>query len=273
MKKIILSLIPLLFSPLTVGQPAISIMPLQGDKNISLDHPKTLTGRCGSSVVRVEGITRLADDYFKHDFDRVKIVLQQSGVDQLTIEDKDDILNDYNGLACIDTESGARLLFWSYCGGGMCGDSLKFHLLNADKPGFVTSPKGECDAKCASNHLRQHPLPLRIGKRFSAQFGDTTSTVAMLDNEGSEACSIPGQPIHWITDYCMMKQGSIDLNNPTVSACIAENNVDGLSDCEAKKRHKRKMCELEAAREDVDVGLCMAGKEITGLTVRNAQRN
>ena len=273
MQQTIFALLLLLLSTLVMAQPAISIMPLHGDKDVSMDHPKTLSGHCGKSLIRLEGVTRLADDHFKHDYNSGKIVLQQGDAD-LSIEDRDEILNDYNGIACVETKIGARLLIWSYCGGGMCGDSLKFHVLDPNKPSYITSRTGDCDGDCASNHMKQHPLPLDIAKRFASQFGTNTSTVALLDNENEESddCPIPGQSIHWVTDFCMMKLGSVDVNNNGIKACIEENRTNGLSNCDAKKRYKQQMCELEAANYDVDIVLCLAGTEITGLTVRNHQQ-
>jgi len=170
MRYRLVTIILLLFNATAYSQPAVSLKPLEGDKGMSIENTQSISGTCGKSLVRITGITNLVDDFFTLDPDAGIIIVRRSYDKVLKINDSDEIFDDYSGLVCIPTKTGDRLFLWTFCGGKMCGESLKYFVINPGKPAFISPKNGACDGKCASKHLDQHPLPLNIEKRFNANF-------------------------------------------------------------------------------------------------------
>ena len=249
------------FSSVSLAEQTIAINPMKGDKKPSIEETKTVTGTCGNSIIRITGITRLDNNVFSLDADSGMIIVRQSFSKRLKIDDSSEMLNDRNGLACIKVRNQENLLLWSYCTARMCQNSLKFFVIDPSTLARINSTPAQtenCDAKCISNLLDGHPLPETILTEHNALFGIV-----------SEDCPIPGDPLHWIADYCMSKYETGDLENPSVSNCIGSIKINGAPSCEIKREYKKKLCELAVARNNAKLDLCFAGTAITGSTVRN----
>src|SRR5215212_2668972 len=58
----------------------------------------------------------------------------------------------------------------------------------------------------------------------------------------AQACAIPGEPVQWIADYCMLKLETDD--EIAASDCIQAEGRRRFSDnCAVKLHFKRRMCE------------------------------
>ena len=83
-------------------------------------------------------------------------------------------------------------------------------------------------------------------------------------------CPAPGDPIHWIADYCMLKLETDD--EIVASGCIArESRRHFATACAANTWFKRRMCQAlirSATRED-GVERCVRDPAFQGRTVRN----
>lgn len=82
-------------------------------------------------------------------------------------------------------------------------------------------------------------------------------------------CAIPGESIHWIADYCLYEAETDDFLNDRVTACVDQQANEGLSDCEIKKKYKKKICQKLQSHFDDSWENCYADESFSGPTVRN----
>jgi len=84
------------------------------------------------------------------------------------------------------------------------------------------------------------------------------------------ACSVEGEVVHWVADYCMASIGTDD--EIAASDCIdRERRLVFHDECAAKLHYKRAMCEL-AVKHGARAGPvadCAADRSFMGHTVRN----
>lgn len=67
--------------------------------------------------------------------------------------------------------------------------------------------------------------------------------VAAPASGASQACAVPGEPIQWIADYCMLRMETDD--EIAVSGCIEREGGARPADACASNRHfKRRMCNM-----------------------------
>jgi hypothetical protein len=83
-----------------------------------------------------------------------RVILRRINVEKV-IDIAGGILSDYNGVQCVQTKSGYRLLIWSDCGGSACGHGFSFFIIDPHKLSFIAPRKSGqiCNAKCASTIL------------------------------------------------------------------------------------------------------------------------
>lgn len=88
--------------------------------------------------------------------------------------------------------------------------------------------------------------------------------------QDSPNCSIPGDKIHWITDFCMAKFGTDD-EIPAMDCIDQELRRLFPDDCSAKRHYKRAMCEGVVSRQAFagTIDDCLADENFMGPTVRN----
>lgn len=82
-------------------------------------------------------------------------------------------------------------------------------------------------------------------------------------------CTAPGEPIHWIADYCMLTLETDD--EIAASACMErEGRRRFRSDCAASTFFKRRMCEvtIRSGTRAGTVGQCVRDPAFQGRTVR-----
>lgn len=86
-------------------------------------------------------------------------------------------------------------------------------------------------------------------------------------------CSVPGEPVQWIADYCMASLGTDD--EIVASECINERIQDGSgwSACQLKERYKREWCRLMVANRSFagTVEACVLDPKTGGSTVRDVE--
>jgi len=85
----------------------------------------------------------------------------------------------------------------------------------------------------------------------------------------TSACELPGEPVQWIADYCMLKLSTDD--EVTAGDCIARESRHAAGPaCGVKRKYKRSMCELLVRRDKrVTVPTCVKDPAIVGHTVRS----
>jgi hypothetical protein len=94
--------------------------------------------------------------------------------------------------------------------------------------------------------------------------------VAPAYGQDSPPCSIAGDKIHWIADFCMSEIGTDD--EIAAMDCISQELRRPFpDDCAAKRHYKRKMCEGAVSRQTVAGTLesCLEDEDFMGYTVRN----
>lgn len=106
-------------------------------------------GTCGHSSVQIQGIDNIFDNVFS--LDNGEIVVSSGSAKQLNLRDA---LSDHNGIACVATKAGNRLLVWSSCSGSSCGGA-NFSIIDPDQ--LVNLAPNSCDAQCASQVLGSQP--------------------------------------------------------------------------------------------------------------------
>lgn len=87
---------------------------------------------------------------------------------------------------------------------------------------------------------------------------------------GAAGCSVPGEKIHWIADYCM---ATLETDDEIAAGdCIGAELERAPKDaCAAKRQYKRALCELSIRRGRVKTGVarCVQDPAFMGSTVRN----
>lgn len=154
----------LLLSSTALADTAISLPPMKGDKTLDVVATKNVTGSCGTSIVRVLGVTDVINNFYSIDFDAGKIIVRSGPTKELILGSDSGVLSDHNGVACVSTKSGSRLLIWSNCSGNACGDIFSFFVIDPERLLFLAPKdprKGQCDEKCASQ-LLGNKLPQKI---------------------------------------------------------------------------------------------------------------
>lgn len=142
-----------------LAQTSIRIHPMKGEKSLDVE-VGNVTGSCGNSVIRIVGITKAFDNVYTLDGDG-RIIIRASSTKEISI-----FSDDYNGMACVSTQSGDNLLVWHNCGGSACGD-FNFYVIDPNSLTYLApkNPQKElCDAKCASQMLGNY-LPQEINNR------------------------------------------------------------------------------------------------------------
>jgi hypothetical protein len=95
------------------------------------------------------------------------------------------------------------------------------------------------------------------------------TAVLLACSARAAGCPIPGEPLHWIADYCMARNQSDD--EIVATPCIEEERKRRFaSACEAKRHYKRQLCRnairYETRRDSVEA--CLADRQFVGPTVR-----
>lgn len=89
----------------------------------------------------------------------------------------------------------------------------------------------------------------------------------------SEECEIEGKAILWVYDACLWEFETDDTLHPGVIECVekSEKYMKSVSECEAKRSFKRKICDLakEYEIEGINPGTCMSEDKALGPSVRD----
>lgn len=145
--------------------PAITLQDLKSDHPLTSDEAKIISGSCGESNIQITGVAHIDDYKFAIDFSKNnRIVVRSSKNNALVLESRSYPLSDYNGVACISTKNGLKLLIWSKCGGSKCSDSYDFYVIDTESA-LLIAPKlnsaKPCNAECASRILGNN-IPRKI---------------------------------------------------------------------------------------------------------------
>lgn len=157
----------LFISGAALADAAINLPPMKGDKSVDVVATKNFTGSCGSSIVRVLGVTNVVDNFYAVEQDAGKIIVRSGSAKDLVLTSESGVLSDHNGVECVSTKSGNRLLIWSNCSGSSCGDDFSFYVIDPERLVFLAPKdprKDQCDEKCASKVLGNN-LPQKINSR------------------------------------------------------------------------------------------------------------
>ena len=88
----------------------------------------------------------------------------------------------------------------------------------------------------------------------------------------SEECEIRGKAILWAYDSCLWEFETDDTLHPRVIECVekSEKVIKSIGECEAKRKFKRKICDLaiEYKTEGVNKETCMSEDKALGSSVR-----
>lgn len=94
------------------------------------------------------------------------------------------------------------------------------------------------------------------------------ASAACVVNAAQASCNAPGDTVHWIADYCMLKMETDD--EIAVSDCLsAEMKKRFSSTCASNTYFKRRMCEI-SARDGTRAGSvqqCVQDPAFKGKTV------
>lgn len=145
-----------LFSNMAFSQSAILLPPMKGNNFLDIVATKNITGSCGTSIVRALGVVDVVDNFYSIDDDAGKIIVRAGVAKEMVLSSNNGILSDHNGMACISTKFGNRLLVWSNCSGSACGEKFSFFIIDPERLVFLAPKdprKNRCDEKCASQIL------------------------------------------------------------------------------------------------------------------------
>ncbi len=143
--------------------PAISLEPPAGQSQLNQYAMQTIQGQCGKTGVKVSGIVEILNGVYTASIEESRLTLEL-GSQTAKFAEESGIFNDVNGITCVNTKIGKRLLFWSNCSGAACEGQMSFFVfdpatLKRIAPG---KPNESCNAACASKALGGHKLPSQI---------------------------------------------------------------------------------------------------------------
>lgn len=145
---------------------AISLPPVKGKSTLDIvetkDSTKNYTGSCGKSIVQVMGVENIVGNFFTFGTQTSDTIIRSDNTKELIFKD----YSDYNGIACVPTKSGSKLLIWSNCAGNACGDDFSFVVIDPEIPAYLAPQnpsKGTCDQNCASKILENY-FPHKINR-------------------------------------------------------------------------------------------------------------
>lgn len=143
--------------------PAISLEPPAGQTALNQFTLQTIQGQCGQSQVTLSGIMAINNGVYSAFTDESKLTLTQ-GNKKAVFGPESGLFDDDNGIACVTTKIGKRLLFWSNCNGNACAGQMSFFVFDpATLKRLITSkPNESCNAACASKMLGGHKLPFQV---------------------------------------------------------------------------------------------------------------
>ena len=143
------------------AQPVNPLMlePLPGDDAVTSTTVRNIYGHCGSAVVQVLGLAQQQREFFSVDSaaGNADVVVIGAG-HQLSLKGH---MSDYNGVACIETREGKRLVTWSDCSGSACGSGYSFVVINPDTLKIEAGEESVCNSLCASRALGSD-IPLKL---------------------------------------------------------------------------------------------------------------
>lgn len=168
MKTLLVALVVLVggapsLANLAWAKPPIVLAPLKGERTVDVDHLENFTGSCGTAVVRVLGVDEVTADFFTIERDTGRVIVRNNGKETIL---SDNVLSDINGIVCVPTKIGARLVIWSHCGGSVCSDEKAFTIINPETTSVISPPNigtpniGTffCNEVCARRVLGRDPL-------------------------------------------------------------------------------------------------------------------
>lgn len=155
------------------AEPAIDLLPTEVHNDVKVVSTDNYTGTCGKAVVRVLGVTGVSKNVYTVELDTAKIIVRiwaekEQLLKELVLDGG--VLSDFNGVACVQTKSGSRLLIWSTCSGSACGYDLAFSVVDPDRAVLLAPKRPEsqrCDEKCASRILG-NDTPQKISRSYKA---------------------------------------------------------------------------------------------------------
>jgi hypothetical protein len=156
------------FCTVAMAAPApINLSPMQGEKAVSIDQTQAFTGSCGSAVVRVTGVQDVRAGYFSADVD-AEVIIRADMTHELRLNTIQGGLSDINGLSCVSTKAGKRLLVWNGCNGNSAAcEKFSFLVIDPERLAILAPRdivKDQCDEQCASQLLGNR-LPQQINRR------------------------------------------------------------------------------------------------------------
>jgi hypothetical protein len=136
---------------------------LGGSTSMKVVKTDNYYGSCGEAAVMVFGVNRYTGGLFKVESDGARIVIRADGGRWLAIP-SNEVFSDFNGMSCVESSSGPRLVIWSDCGGSACGQGFSFYIYDPEKLTKLApreKDKAGCDKECATEVLGQK-LPQQV---------------------------------------------------------------------------------------------------------------
>lgn len=177
MRAFLLSL--LLFTNSALAQSSIDLQPSLISDKIEVEKVENYTGSCGDSAVLVYGVLRPGSETFNiADYGRV--VVRSGPRKEIVLSAENGVLSDHNGIACVKTKTGDRLVIWSVCGGSSCTWGYDYFVVDPSIPALIAPKdlkKDSCDKKCAIKELGGKLLPVLMGSDDSAESGNAKTII------------------------------------------------------------------------------------------------
>ncbi len=88
----------------------------------------------------------------------------------------------------------------------------------------------------------------------------------------SNTCPLPGLPVAWATDWCMLQLDETNPQDPNVQACVRESGAEHQP-CELNAEYKLRYCKalIERKLYDGSAKACLKNPTIvSGLVARGA---
>lgn len=141
-----------------LGQSAIGL------EGVEASPATSFGGRCGQAVVRVVNVPGIVAETFQIDAD-TEIVVQNWSGKRLRVTPS----GENNGVSCVSTPAGKRLLVHGDCGISHCDGDLSFIVIDPDTLAILSPDRAklECFADCAAKIIGTKE-PVEIEARLAA---------------------------------------------------------------------------------------------------------
>jgi hypothetical protein len=150
------------------------------------------------------------------------------------------------------------------------------HAVSFDELGIKSNEVKTYLLDCSVGDFWEGSFIMKLGKRTASIGWDGArfkiEKIIRSSATSENVCSVVGEPVHWIADYCMDKNATDDFFNPKVQECYDREEKkmesENKNTCLVKKLYKKKLCIIKKEFYGDSWERCVRDKNFVPKSVR-----